>query len=176
MSTTTDNKKCYGTQLYHTRLLLNRCGGCGRQDAFTMSGRARCADCAEVQRRASKKIREATSEELKRKKAEHYKTLKEEHRCVKCGKALSPAWDKVICQRCNAKAKQRYLSNRVIRPGHEPHALFSELHPDICTRCRKRPRYQHHKLCEFCYQDQLAIAKKGTQAYKEKYERRNNGI
>lgn len=100
-------KRCY--ERYHYLKSQNRCVDCTKQDAYTLSGRTHCAECAE-RRSAYKKAyredpekRERISKQVKQgMKRMHDKRIAE-HRCTCCGRNLAFDDTHRACDMCRAK-------------------------------------------------------------------------
>lgn len=92
---------------------LNRCVICGRQDAYTMTGKSCCSECLEKRREYSRRYNVNNPEKCKTLRNNLVKRCKESGLCVHCGRQI-PAHrsGKVTCQICADKAHQKYLQNR----------------------------------------------------------------
>lgn len=122
--------------------LLNRqkCTRCGKQDAFTLNGRAWCADCIDEDSEYRKEryaeneeIRKATNQSSK----SRYNLYKSLGLCTKCGnKAIEK---RTLCQRCNAKAKAYSQARRGV----------SNSDLGLCRSCGAE-RKEGFKFCEKC--------------------------
>lgn len=153
----------YYKELYNTRRALHRCVQCGKQDAFTLNGRAYCADCTEWRRlyyleRARKKpevLEKARAYGLSR-----TQRLREAGLCTHCGKRnVTPPY--ATCDRCRAKARAAYRAKR------EPYMNDETL----CRKCHKRPRLEGKNMCAECTESFKRVQAIGV----EKRRRRRNG-
>lgn len=108
------------------------CVVCGHEDA--MPGITACVECRALRNEWSAKWRTTHAEENARRKEEEYKRLKNEGRCVSCGKQARPG--KTLCEKCARKEsirnRQRYVP--VFKPQEQ------------CRWCDK-PTVEGRKLC-----------------------------
>ena len=65
---------------------LQRCIQCGEQDAFTLAGRARCAECAEKARIYNRERAAKHQEEINARNRRYAEDRKAAGLCVKCGR------------------------------------------------------------------------------------------
>lgn len=84
-------------------LVNNKCKRCGKQDSFTLSGRALCVVCAEKNRENSRRYYKKLGTNPGAKK--RYQRLKELGLCVDCGK-YEPKNGSVRCEDCLLKKKK----------------------------------------------------------------------
>lgn len=143
---------------YEYQKMQQRCTGCGTRDAYTISGRALCAECAEksrekYRRNAQKRIRQVVEYQKCRRKR-----WEESGLCTVCGK-YTPKDGYKMCERCLEKSSQ-YAKKRV-----------KPLIPGICSRCRSNPVLEGHKLCAVCYEDVC----KGLEKARAVSQERNGG-
>lgn len=81
---------------------VNRCIRCLERDAYTMNGRALCADCAEWNNNRVKKYQTVNREKLRERNAERYRTRKELGLCPQCGRSKDHNGKSPFCKRCKA--------------------------------------------------------------------------
>lgn len=168
----------YMKDMRHWRKDHHCCVDCGEQDAYTLSGRSRCYDCAE-----KKNIRDCDSKkkELRRDKEADYQKKRhdyriENHLCTICGTKLPPSnYPYVTCQTCRAKSRskqeQRRRDSGII--PREEYSIYG-----LCAMCGlpasdKLTKWSGEKrrVCDSCYEHVVNMGKKGREAYKEKYKR-----
>lgn len=139
---------------------LNRCVICHKQDAYTLNGRARCAECAEYDCGQHKKSGYAKANE-------RLKSYRDAWRakgiCIRCGK--SPAVSgKSYCGVC-AEYTNRYKKNRRIESGIN----YPRGDNGFCWQCNKRPDEDGMKVCKECYALYADTWFKGRDKYLEEY-------
>lgn len=101
--------------VYDARKALHRCVWCGRRDAYTINGRAYCAECCRRRSGYYKKRyveKPETKEPLKRYQKERYRRLKDMGLCTRCGKRPA-ATGRVMCARCSSREKLRQAEIRL---------------------------------------------------------------
>lgn len=84
-------------------MVVNRCTKCGKQDSYTLSGRALCAVCAEKNRENSRRYYTKLGNNPGAKK--RYQRLKELGLCIDCGKYEAKSGS-VRCEGCLLKRKK----------------------------------------------------------------------
>lgn len=108
------------------------------------------------------KIRIYTEEE-KKKSVESVRNLrkrrKELGQCPYCGVALAPDSKFKMCLECRIKSN-RNRKNWRIRNGYTPQELLDGV--ERCKKCGKAPPKPGYKLCERCYNSNVAHAAIGT--------------
>ena len=152
----------------------SRCVECGDKDAYTISGRALCAEC--VNKRKLRRQREKTDAEKKKereRKESRRITLEAERRCTGCGKPLADNDTHKRCPTCRAYGKKKATEYRE-KQGKTPRVLYEEL--GVCMKCGKpratgieTQRGEPVKMCADCYRDACLALQKGRDAYREKY-------
>lgn len=118
------------------------CVQCGREDAYTMTGRSLCADCAEYFSRKQSEYRKDPDKWAKMQacKKDIRETRKANGLCPMCGKSANSGY--VLCDSC--RAKRRNYMNRY--NNHPPRGEYG-----ICWRCNKRESIPGKRLCPECY-------------------------
>lgn len=151
-----------------------KCIECGKQDAYTMTGRAYCEPCLE-----RKRIRESAkgARDLTRQNASA-KARREERReagfCTSCGRELpkEAGYEFVMCPSC--RARDRIKAIRKYRAqGRIPKVEFVER--GLCALCGKNKpadiqlAFIDRKtvLCESCYANVCAALRKGREVFAE---------
>lgn len=165
-------KKKYHREYMRERRAMNRglglCVECGCEDAYTMVGRSRCAECAEKHNGYGRE---------RRKEYERMKALREERRekrlCTECGRSLpAKAYPYVMCEVCRARSRLR-LERKRRELGIAPKTIWAE--NGLCVRCGGRLAASVTKwggeavrLCERCYADTVKASAAGRASYFEK--------
>lgn len=129
---------------YEMRKKFHYCVTCGKQDAYTLGGRARCYECNKKQNEYIKAHPEYSQKRKEKDKAK-YLERKQQGLCVVCGKKAEKG--RVRC------AKHLY-ANRFAQKPKELNRIFASNY-GICMTCLKAPSIQGHKLCESCYAKSL---------------------
>ena len=115
------------------------CIDCGRQDAYTLNGRTRCAECAQKDAARRRETRDNV------KNAESSKAARDrwraEGRCTRCGKTK---WNDgyMTCPECRAYCIKRRAEKRTSNYPRGEHG--------ICWLCNKEPVIPGKRLCETC--------------------------
>lgn len=128
---------------YSMRKKAHVCVKCGKEDAYTMNGRANCAECADKIRNWFREYRKDQSERERRVtyRREQRKRMEEEGKCIRCGKKNTGTYK--TCPRCLAK-KRNY--NR--KKNQEKAATKGVT---LCWQCNKEKMLPGYKLCSKCY-------------------------
>lgn len=124
------------------------CIECGKQDAYTLNGRARCYECNEKHNKSNVK-------NMTEKRKLHIKQYREKKRaegfCVRCGKRKAVS-DKVHCSVCLARNKIR------LKKQHSSEIPRGERHSyNLCYRCgnpldgQLKADGEKSRLCSKCY-------------------------
>ncbi len=138
------------------RAMLKRnhfCRDCLKQDAYTLTGRTYCAECAE---RHKIQHRSARDNDIYHKDSKRHKDLRDkrraEHKCVRCGIQLEPQEKHVNCATCRSKYNLEQRRHR-----EKFGVNFPRGENGICWQCNKNPTLQGKNLCEKCYARILKI-------------------
>lgn len=151
-----------------------RCGSCGKMDAYTLAGRATCAECLEAANTAMHKYYANHKVEMRAKQRARYEAKKAAGLCVKCGRPLkTDDAPHVTCAFCRATGRL----NRTSRASEDTPTHDDLVRDRICTRCWREPaadielRWSDRKtkLCEACYDFVLGSASKARAAFAEKH-------
>lgn len=130
------------SEFYRLRKKAGVCPRCGREDAFTMTGRSFCADCAE-KARANKAAQYAVEEKKIRMYAQHcngQKKRRDMGLCPTCGRPATPGYS--TCEYCRAKHRN-YMRNY--------RNSFTRGQYGICWQCNKREALPGKRVCQSCY-------------------------
>lgn len=142
------------------------CTKCGKEDAFTMSGRSYCAECnykKNSRQREKFNTNPETRENNSKYCRERYWKLKKTGMCTACAKRKTKN-GKAKCELCSAIYRMRHEINKPIGVGY-----FDET---MCRRCKKNPPIAGKKLCKDCYNKSVAaleIARKKQTIGKKVY-------
>lgn len=111
-----------------------RCYRCGTQDAYTINGRTRCAECVEKGRLQTEKHRPEHKEQVKASQKALYYARKNAGLCPQCGRPRDGAT--VYCKTCAARRRENWRKNYVNPMLH-------------CRRCDNMPEpgYSYCKEC-----------------------------
>lgn len=160
---TKEQRRKWAKQRIDALKAMKRCVDCGKQDAYTLSGRCRCAECTEKNRQSALKWHHEHPEEAKARIKNFYEKRKANRICVMCGNPLPPERKAFACKRCSAKYTEYKRQEMLRKNKTTPRYLFIEQHPDLCTRCRKAPRYKNYKLCKACYNHNVSASHKAAE-------------
>ena len=124
---------------YELKKMGHYCTKCGKKDAYTLNGRAKCFECQEKANEYHRK------KNYDKKYADKKKAKRDERKsqglCIVCGeKAIK---GRVRCMKHLYKDRQ----------SHKPKELGRELARElgICMTCLKYPALPGHKICKSCY-------------------------
>ena len=148
----------YDKKVRQIRKKEGLCIQCGKEDAYTMAGRSRCADCAEKMREADKR---RYKKDGKKRNDQAYQQRIERGLCVRCGKHPVPPGRR-ICDLC-VKQTQRNTRKRFIEQGGN----WPRGENGICWTCNKEPVIPGQRVCAACYEKVLAAQKKADEWHKE---------
>lgn len=124
------------------------CRDCKKIDAYTLSGRTYCYECAEKNRIAKEKARQdpEKKERMLQQKREHLARYREQHRCLRCGRSIDT--EKRVCEICAFKQREAQKKSRGSLPRTE----------GVCWQCNKNPVMQGKRVCAECYPQKVAVA------------------
>lgn len=132
----------YKAAVYYERKKSGVCTMCGKEDAFTMIGRSRCAECAERQNQNHRKNRNREWF------LSRYSERKAKGLCVDCGK---PAMEGHV--RCAyhydrvSRSTKKWLKHKLESDGvNSPRGGNG-----FCYRCNKQKALPGMKVCQSCY-------------------------
>lgn len=135
----------YSTERYYLYKKLNMCVNCGKQDAYTLVGRALCQDCAEKEatrkRQRDKSLRQTQRKALRQKHIEN-------HECVVCGKPLPKDYKYKSCTQCRNYNKLRERTDKTFTRGEN----------GVCYLCNKKTSMENKRLCKNCYEKIVLVA------------------
>lgn len=118
------------------------CTTCGGKDAFTMSGRAQCAVCAEKRQAYGKIWADGHREQLRERDRTRSRNRKAAGLCVKCGQPLDGD-PHSSCAACRGKDARRHREAR----GGDMRGVGG-----LCAQCGKAAALEGRKLCPACYE------------------------
>ena len=148
---------------YDTLKYLHRCIACGHADAFTLSGRSYCADCAEKRREhAADDYRKNKQKYNDRCKAWYYER-KKNGLCVKCGKPAETG--RTVCKRCSIKRNNAERERNIEKGMNWPRGDNG-----LCWLCNKKPSMDEYHVCPDCYEIILTAQRAAVKARKESGE------
>ena len=128
------------------RKLRHECTICGRIDAYTLNGRAACAECAQNERVRSREKHLKYNERINRKRRELYAQRRADGICTRCGKRKAGI-ENLMCDICAAADR-----NRQKKAAHKKGTMSREEARDlgICIRCMKAEARPGYSLCADC--------------------------
>lgn len=152
------------------------CTRCGKRDAYTLSGRRCCFECAEKSRERYRTRTEAQKETASQKRAETSKTQRDSRAasglCPGCGKVPQPGYK--WCAHCRGLIRKR--GRKVYNKKH-PNRPFDGKIPRMewplygaCCVCAKpldgtlTVSGTPSKMCASCYENSVKAAEKGREA------------
>jgi len=138
------------------------CVWCKQEDAYTMTGRALCAECAQKQAARLRKWRADNIETAHKQDAEKRAVRVEEGYCIKCGKRKAAPGHKQ-CKACTAKAIARERNRRIENGVNYPRGGNG-----FCFLCNKVPAIEGKHLCKDCYDRAIDRASKAREAAQAK--------
>lgn len=125
------------------------CCNCHMKDAYTMNGRALCAECADKANKAKKRDYAERGDEIRQRNRNAYAERKANGLCVKCGKPKEPGNTRVRCLRCTRKqsrAEHIKLENEAPLVRNYPRGDNG-----ICYICNRNPIAPGKRCCDGCY-------------------------
>lgn len=141
----------------------HKCVRCGKQDAYTISGRSLCYECAEKKRLWEKTNHEKNSCKKTAYRNKKYKECVENGICVRCHKRPADSGYK-SCLRCRTQ-NRIYNNNKNRERGMLPKLLFDGV--NYCRTCGAKITSENKvdgkKLCKSCYQKAVENLKKATE-------------
>lgn len=133
------------------KLREGRCVSCGKQDAFTMIGKVRCAECSDKDAELKRKLNEgpAHKEKERLKRIERNEQRQANGLCIQCGRKAGGGYK--YCPRCRAKDRNRKRRQRQGKSFARGTIL--------CWQCNKEIPILGHKLCQSCYEKKSEICR-----------------
>lgn len=142
----------YKRLLYDARKHNGVCVSCGAVDAFTLNGRAECAECCEKRRQRRNYQEKADYQRA------IYKARKAAGICVRCNKKAIPGM--VHCEQHRIRHNQKV---RALKAHNHGETNWPRGDNGYCYVCNKRPTMDNLKVCDTCYKKlELARANKKT--------------
>lgn len=146
----------------HSRCLYlkgrQRCVVCAKQDAYTLAGRALCADCNDRNKGRWAAWWEKNRDRERDKQKDRYRSMAEAGLCVKCGRERDRAG--VYCRRCAARKAER---SRNRYAAEQASYVYGQ-----CRRCRK-PAVPGKAYCQACL-EQMSETRKAWWSEKKAAE------
>lgn len=137
--------------LRKTRRALGKCTMCGTVDAYTMAGRARCAECAAKEAESKRKTRNRSSEAAKHYNAVHLqytRKLRAEGKCPSCGVKLPGGdYQYKLCPKCRGKMRRSEARRRAEKGLR---TLEEAMSGDTCFFCKSSDVVPGKHLCKDC--------------------------
>jgi len=130
----------YKRLLYDERKHNRVCVSCGAVDAFTLNGRAECAECCEKRRKRRNYQKKADQQR------EIYKARKAAGICVSCKKKAIPGM--VYCEQHRIRHNQKARELKAYNRGE---TNWPRGDNGYCYVCNKRPTMDNLKVCDTCY-------------------------
>lgn len=139
---------------------LGRCTECRGQDAYTLNGRSRCAECNARHNERQKQERERRTPEQCERERQRKKDWRRKRLnaglCVRCGRKVDRKGS--LCTRClvriNGYAREHYREHHIgPRRGDE----------GVCFVCLKPEVVPGLKVCTACHEQLRVAAEKGRQ-------------
>ena len=130
------------------------CTVCGREDAYTMAGRAMCAICAQKSNEwtKNKKKRPKYREAARKASKERYAKMIAENICPTCYKK-KPDDGYSLCEFCRVKHRNRKKEKRN-REGQRTWEMA--LSGETCFFCKSPDVVPGKKLCQACIDKRVA--------------------
>ena len=132
------------------------CRDCKKQDAYTLSGRTRCFECAERDRQQHRKRRSAEAGRASN-IAYHnaWKDKKQsEDLCTYCGRHKVESGKK-ICKSCVINQSSKRREKRIQDGMNWPRGANG-----FCFQCNKEKAIDGKRLCQKCYDVKMANLEK----------------
>ena len=147
-------RKKYVKKRYWELKADHKCTQCGTQDVRTLSGKTRCASCAETHNKSAKKRREVIGREAdvtrNRLKREENK---EKRCCHRCGRQdYLTLRGKPYCIACQRKEKARQEKRKLngSRSAYEKDLRERRAEIGVCTKCGNSKPEPGRKYCTDC--------------------------
>lgn len=133
---------------YHKMKAQNRCVRCGKEDAYTMIGKALCAECTEKKKEYYKKWNARRKEQNRKRNQIKVQKAKETGMCIKCFKRKAIE-GKNYCEKCRNGYTQQ---NRRKVQSNGKLSAQEAYDCGLCMLCRKKPLAEGKKQCPECYE------------------------
>ena len=147
------------------------CTICGREDAYTMAGRAMCEYCNQKSRRWSenKRSKPEYAEKMREESRKRYAKMVEENICTNCYKK-KPNDGHSLCERCRIKHRNR---EREKRNQEGQRTWEMALSGETCFFCKSPDVVPGKKLCQACIDKRVAYLHGGKQGERKKERDKN---
>ena len=135
---------------------LHICRYCKSQDAYTLSGRTLCAECA-AEEAERKRRKRAKDKEYRKAQNESVKRWRDNNAdkgiCSYCGKRKTDGIHKT-CDYCRQKLKEQARERR----AKTQVSNYPRGENGYCYQCNKNMAIPGYKLCKECYDRKIIIA------------------
>ena len=118
------------------------CRDCKKQDAYTLGGRTRCAECAARHAAYNRKSRERNPEKVREQNRAKYQRMKQAHKCTNCGR---PVNGRTICKVCSTRHNNAERQRAIERGMNWPRGEHG-----YCWLCNKAKAVEGKRLCPEC--------------------------
>ena len=135
------------------------CVDCRKQDAFTLGGRPKCAECAAKDSARVLKKRRLDPKPNRDSAKARRQLWRDEHKCSRCGHPLPNDYSYRTCWLCREKCR---IAREARRWRQNPDRNKRGM-PGVCWQCVKRPVMEGKKLCEECYNAKLPLILKAAE-------------
>lgn len=136
----------------------HRCIQCGKQDAYTLNGRARCSVCADKGKIADRKRYQTHNGSEAQKKVRENRASK--GLCVRCGRIAPPG--RRVCALCISHTNQNLRDKKIAEGMNWPRGSNG-----ICWTCNKEAVMEGKKICQSCYEKTIEAQKMATEWHKK---------
>lgn len=136
----------------------HRCIQCGKQDAYTLNGRARCSVCADKGKVADRKRYQTHNGSEAQKKVRENRASK--GLCVRCGRIAPPG--RRTCALCISHTNQNLRDKKIAEGMNWPRGSNG-----ICWTCNKEPVMEGKKICQSCYEKTMKSQQMATEWHKK---------
>ena len=147
-------RRKYVKRRYWEFVAAHKCTQCGKQDERTLSGKTRCASCAETHNKSAKKRREVIGREAD---VTRYRLKRKEHKekrcCHRCGRQdYLTLRGKPYCIACQRKEKARQEKRKLngSRSAYEKDLRERRAEIGVCTKCGNSKPEAGRKYCTDC--------------------------
>lgn len=132
------------------------CKDCWQKDAYTLSGRTYCAECA-AKNAERKREKRANNAEVRHKEFEMHKKWVQKKAemglCSHCGKRQTDGVHKT-CDYCRAIMRKKQRERR----AQHSTANYPRGENGYCWQCNKNMAMPGYKLCQECYNNKIIVS------------------
>lgn len=133
---------------------VHRCRDCLKIDAFTMMGRAKCADCVKKDNERHRAPEYTEKAKENQKKIREHRRI--EHKCTRCGGGLREEYSYSTCDLCRKKMREA----KHIRYMKKTKCNYPRGDNGFCWQCNKELCIDGKHLCQKCYDEKMKIVDK----------------